>query len=138
MIAKKLTYSAVQATRRGFTLLELLVVVAIIVVLAGVGGYYFFPRLEESKEKTAKVQVRGALNDAVGSYYLDNGNYPPSLAALTQPGPNGQKPYLEPDAVLSPWGTEYLYDANGSQNGGNKPDIWIVSPSGKTIGNWSK
>jgi general secretion pathway protein G len=138
MIAKKLTNTAIRATRPGFTLMEMLVVVAIIVVLAGVGGYYLLPRVDEAKEKTAKVQVRGPLTDAVLTYYTNTGSYPPSLVSVTQPGPNGEKAILEPDAILSPWGTEYQYDPAGANNGGNKPDIWVQAPSGRIIGNWSK
>lgn len=42
------------------------------------------------------------------------------------------------EALQDPWGRPYLYDRDGKNNGGNKPDIWVVDPAdGKTlIGNW--
>lgn len=122
--------------RSGFTLLEILVVVAIIVVLAGVGGMIMLPQVDEAKKKTALSNVRGALTNAAQGYKLSNGNYPDSLAALTQPQPNGGPPLLEPDAVVDPWTKPYQYDPNGPRNGGNKPDIWTQSPKGEIIGNW--
>src|SRR5947199_297957 len=109
--------------RRGFTLMEILVVAAIIVVLAGLGGYYLMPRVDEAKEKTALSQVKGPLTNACQTYKLNNpqGDYPPSLEALTEQQPNGGKPLLEPDAVLDPWGQPYGYDPSGQHNNGLKP-----------------
>ncbi len=122
--------------RSAFTLLEILVVVAIIVVLAGVGGMVMLPQLERSKKNTALSQVRGTLSTAVQTYYLNEGRYPDSLQALTQPTPSGGKALLEPDAINDPWQHPYQYDPSGSRNSGNKPDIWTQAPDGKIIGNW--
>lgn len=123
------------AARAAFTLLEILVVVAIIVVLAGIGGYYLMPRVDEAKEKTARVQVKGALTSAADTYKLNNGDWPPSLEALAQPQPNGGAPILDPDALRDPFGQPYGYDPSGNRNGGIRPDIWCNRPSGQ-IGNW--
>jgi general secretion pathway protein G len=125
------------AVRTGFTLMEMLVVVAIIVVLAGIGGYYLLPRVDESKEKAARAQLKGTLTTAVETYKLNNGDYPPNLEALTQQQPNGGKPILEPDALRDPWGQAYGYDPAGPHNGGMRADIWCNRPNGQ-IGNWSQ
>jgi general secretion pathway protein G len=138
MITRKLTKSSVRSTRRGFTLLEILVVAAIIVVLAGVGGYYLLPQVDVAKEKVAKAQVLGDLTNAVQTYKLDTGSYPASLEALTVARENGDPPLLKHDAIISPFGTMYDYNPAGPNNGGMQPDISCTTPSGKVIGNWSK
>ncbi len=124
--------------RSAFTLLEILVVVAIIVVLAGVGGMYLLPQLERSKENAALSQVKGTLNTAVQTFYMQESRYPNSLEELCQPTQSGGKALLEPDAILDPWKKPYQYDPSGGHNGGNKPDIWTISPSGKQLGNWKQ
>jgi general secretion pathway protein G len=132
------TRNARQRRRRdAFTLMELLVVVAILVVLAGVGGYYYIKHLDEAKVSTAKLQVQ-ELTKAVEAYYVKNNAYPTNLSALTEKEQDGSRPYLEPDALKTPWGTSYQYDASGPNNGGNKPDIWAEGPGGVKIGNWSQ
>jgi general secretion pathway protein G len=118
-------------------LVEVLIVVAILVVLAGVGGLTLMKFLEESKEKTAQVNIQ-TLEKAAKIYQTNNGGEPPpSLAVLAQPGADGGLPYLEnSDVLYDPWNSPFQYDPNGSRNNGIKPDIWTVSPRGKTIGNW--
>ncbi len=122
--------------RTAFTLMEMLVVVAILVVLAGVGGYYYLQHLDEAKVSAAKLQVK-VLTQAAEAYYTKTGEWPPSLATLTQRSEDGGRPLLDPDALVTPWKTAYGYDANGQQNGGNKPDIWADIPKGGRVGNWS-
>src|SRR5437764_9035184 len=122
MVAKNLNKTSVRTTRRGFTLLEILVVAAIIVVLAGVGGYYLLPQVDVAKERVAKAQVMGDLTTAVQSYKLNTGNYPQTLQELTVTGQNGDPPLLKPDAIISPFGQVYDYNPAGPNNGGMQPD----------------
>lgn len=122
--------------RGGFTLMEMMVVVAILVVLAGIGGYYYSKSLDDAKASAAKVQCK-VLSDAVEAYKIKNGDYPASLQALTQPEPDGSRASLDPDALRTPWGGQYMYDPSGPNNGGNKPDIWAETRQGQRIGNWS-
>jgi general secretion pathway protein G len=122
-------------TRRGFTLMEMLVVVAIIVMLAGIGGYYYIKQLDAAKVSTVKAQSK-VLTEAAESYYINHGTYPPSLAALLQQTEQGG-PYLKSqDALIDPWQRPYQYNAAGPNNGGRQPDIWADTPQGQ-VGNWS-
>jgi general secretion pathway protein G len=139
MIIRKIRTTQKQAAalaRAGFTLLEILIVVAIIVVLAGVGTFYLLPLLQGSKDDVALAQTK-TITEAWGIYEKNNGA-PPNLQALTQRQPNGAKAILEPDAIIDPWGKAFQFDASGPMNGGNKVDIWTVSPEGKKLGNWSR
>ncbi len=122
--------------RKGFTLMEILVVVAIIVVLAGVGVAYLLPKVDEAREGVAKSNLR-TVTDACKQYWLSNGsNWPPSLDALAMQQPNGAPPLLPPDALLDPWQHPWIYDPSGANNQGMQPDISCNTPQGKVIGNW--
>jgi general secretion pathway protein G len=125
-----------RTSRRAFTLLEVLVVVAIIVMLAGVGGYYLLQRYEDSKVSRAKIDCEG-LSGQVETFKLNNGSYPQSIEALTQPQPTGGSALVPPDKVRDPWGKPYQIDPNGQHNGGNKADVFTTTPKGVTVGNWS-
>ena len=67
--------------RRGFTLLELLVVMAIIAVLLTLAVPRYFGSMDRSKEAVLKEDLF-QLRDAIGKYYGDKGKYPESLEAL--------------------------------------------------------
>src|SRR5262245_24972404 len=113
--------SVARRNRAGFTLMEVLVVVAILVILAGVGSVAVFGYLEESKAKTARIQIK-TLEDAVSNYKLNHGDFPASLEILTR-SEDGRPATLEANQVMDPWGREYGYEpANLSATG--KPLIY--------------
>jgi len=122
------------ATRSAFTLLEVLIVVAILVVLAGVSSVYVFRYLEDAKVNRCKADVK-TLTTAAQAFQVQYQVPPDSLQSLLTP-PAG-RPYLESaENIIDPWGKPYQYNAQGTQNGGLKPDIWTTTPDGQTIGNW--
>jgi prepilin-type N-terminal cleavage/methylation domain-containing protein len=69
------------AARRGFTLLELLVVVTIIGLLAAYVGPKYFSQLGKSEQGVAKAQVE-AFARALDTYRLDVGHYPTTEEGL--------------------------------------------------------
>jgi len=128
--------SSRQALRRAFTLMEILIVVAIIVILAGLGGFYLLPQLNKSKEGAAKAKAM-TLDTAIQTYVKNNSRAPASVADLTVQDPeNDNKPYVADDAILDPWGQQYVIDPAGPRNKGAKPDVYTTSPEGKIIGNF--
>jgi general secretion pathway protein G len=122
--------------RSGFTLMEILIVVAIIVVLAGVGTFYLMPMLSESKEQVAYTQAK-TISEACQMFEVKHKQRPGSARDLVQ-AVNGKAPILELDAILDPWGKEFVVDPSGPKNGGLRPDVYTTSPEGKVIGNWSR
>jgi general secretion pathway protein G len=116
------------ARRLAFTLMEVLVVVAILVILAGVGGVMYMRYLDEAKVSKAKIDIK-ALADVVETYYLKNNEYPASLVILTQPQ-DGERAYLEPQAIMDPWSHEYMIEPNTVNPATGKPLIYSNGPGG--------
>src|SRR5437867_223568 len=89
---------------------------------------------EQTKESTAKADAAKAqitiLGKAVDAYRLKYAEFPANLKALVE------KKLVLPDAIIDPWGKEFQYDVAGKRNDGKTPDIWAVTPSKVTIGNW--
>jgi general secretion pathway protein G len=106
-------------TRRGFTLIEVLVVVAILGILAAIVVPRIMDRPDEAKRVAAKADI-GAIMQSLKMYRLDNGGYPTTdqgLIALVQkpttnPVPPNWRPYLE-RVPKDPWGTDYQYLSPG-------------------------
>lgn len=105
--------------RRGFTLLELLVVMVIIGLLAGFVGPRLFAQIGKSQTQVARAQI-DALQKALDQYRLDTGHYPDTtqgLAALVlRPAdePHWSGPYLAKAVPVDPWGRPYLYQQPGA------------------------
>jgi general secretion pathway protein G len=122
--------------RRGFTLLELLVVMVIIGLLVGYVAPNYFGAVGKSEVKAARAQL-DALQKSLVAYHLDVGAYPPSdpgLAALVTK-PAGASawagPYLSKAVPLDPWGHAYVYRYPGRKG---EFDLFSYGRDGKPGG----
>ena len=108
------------STKKGFTLVEVLLVVVIIGVLAGMLVVRLSGRSQEAKITRAQADIRGTLSLALDLFEQDLGRYPTveeGLRALViDPGiPGWKRSYLKGDLKPDPWGTDYIY-ANDSDD----------------------
>jgi general secretion pathway protein G len=104
--------------RRGFTLMEILLVLAILVILGALVGVGYQRIRENALIDAAKAQI-ATLEDAVKVYQVEVGRYPSmdaGLDALFNPpsdAPAGKwrGPYLEGTQLpLDPWSNPYNYE----------------------------
>ena len=70
-----------RARRRGFTLVELMVVMAIVALLLAIALPRYFGHLEKARE-TVLRQDLATMRDAIDKYHGDRGRYPDSLQEL--------------------------------------------------------
>ncbi|HKV69635.1 MAG TPA: type II secretion system major pseudopilin GspG [Gemmatimonadales bacterium] len=112
------------STRRGFTLIEMLVVIVVIAILAGLVGPMVFQNVGDAKVSAAKAQLE-LFGLALDQYRLDNDYYPSTAQGLealrTQPtgdpaARNWRGPYLKKLVPLDPWGRPYLYKSPGDSS----------------------
>jgi len=116
-------------SRRGLTLIEILVVVTILGLIAGIVGITVAGQLEEAKIDTAKVQIKN-MSDALELYKVKLNRYPSTaegLQILTSP-PEGRKPFME-TIPEDPFGSDYLYISPGTHNP-SKFDLYSKGPDG--------
>lgn len=69
--------------RKGFTLIELVVVLAIIALLLSLATPRYFHSIDKSKESVLKANL-AATREALDKYYGDAGKYPDTLEMLVE------------------------------------------------------
>ena len=69
--------------RRGFTLVELLVVMAIIATLLTIAVPRYFRSLQRSREAVLQQDLT-TLRESIDKFYGDTGKYPQTLAVLVE------------------------------------------------------
>ena len=111
--------SSVLGSRRGFTLLEMLVVILIIGMLTGIVGPRLLGQMAKSEATTAKAQL-ASLDKALQAFRMDMGRYPTTEEGLNSliSAPAGDMrwkgPYLTVGVPPDPWGKPYRYAYPGS------------------------
>lgn len=132
--------------KRGFTLIEVMLVVVIISILVTVVLPRLTGRTEQARISAARLQIE-TIGMALDSFELDNGRYPTTsegLQALRTNAGSSKKwngPYLKKDIAQDPWGNNYAYVCPGTHN--SDYDLYSNGPDGAEgggddIANWTE
>ena len=107
--------------RRGFTLIEIMIVIIILGLLASLVIPNIIGQSEEAKKKLACIQMK-SLKNALDNFKVQEGNYPSTQegleALLKNPDPQKYPNYPTGGFLGSkklpkdPWGGKYIYINN--------------------------
>jgi prepilin-type N-terminal cleavage/methylation domain-containing protein len=117
--------------RRGFSLIELLIVIAIILILAMIAVPKVNQQLMSARE-TAAIQEIKTIHQAETQYYSTFGRYAASLTELGPPASGAASPAaadLIPKSLADGKNGGYLYAVSGSNTG------YSVTANPETFGN---
>src|SRR5215469_5709252 len=108
-----------QPNRKGFTLMELLIVIAIILVIAAIAVPQMNKQLMSAHEMAAIRQIT-TIHQAETQYYSQFGDYATSLAQLGppasgSPGPNAAE--IIPKGLAHPKASGHVFPVAGTPTG---------------------
>jgi general secretion pathway protein G len=112
--------------KKGFTLIELMLVVIIIGVLVSMVVPRLVGRSEEARVAAARADINANISVALDLYELDTGKYPEALTDLLSKTGAGKGPYLKKEPV-DPWGRSYTYKFPGEHG---DYDLYSYGPDG--------
>ena len=107
--------SVSQASQRGFSLIEIIVVVVLIGGIVAFAASRILGGGDRAKVRLAESQVQ-TIAEKVEQYRMDTGELPPNLQALvTQSGnaPGWLGPYAKDGELLDPWKNALQYQVPG-------------------------
>ena len=123
--------------RRGFTLMEVLLVLAILVILGSLVVANFSGIFAKSKINATRAQI-SAFETQLDIYQLDIGSYPSNQqglqalrvapADLPDPSKWGPEPYAKKEIPPDPWGNAYGYELITP----NQYRVFSAGPDGQT------
>ncbi len=129
-----------RGNRRGFTLMEVLLVLVILVILGSMAGVFIQKAQKNAMVDAARTQIR-LFEGPLDMYQMHMNKYPATqegLAVLrTGPssttsnnntsGPQWKGPYLQKAIPKDPWGNDYQYELLQSAD---QYRIWSWGPDG--------
>lgn len=139
-------------SRRGFTLIEVMIAIAIVVALVGIVAVNVVGSRKQAKGGMAAIEI-GAIKNALEQFNLAFDRYPTDdegLAALwskealqTEDEADGEKwrKFLKDPALKDQWGNPWNYRAESEH--GDDYDLWSNGPDGEEgtaddVVSWSK
>ncbi len=114
--------------RKGFTLIEIMIVILILGLIASLVVPNIIGQGEKAKEKLVCIQMK-SLKNALDNFKIEEGTYPTTKeglkALIKNPDPKKyqnypKKGFLSGDLPKDPWGGNYIYV-------NNKGEIDIIS-----------
>ena len=136
-------------SRKGFTLLEILLVVGLLALLAAFAIPALVGQGEQAKKDIARSAIgpNGSISQAIDLYKFNTGQFPEELKDLMEKPSDDDVaekwtgPYLKDEQGLEdPWGKPFVYQFPGDHNEG-KYDLYSLGPNGidgdeDDINNW--
>ncbi|MCB9853630.1 MAG: type II secretion system major pseudopilin GspG [Phycisphaerales bacterium] len=136
-------------SRKGFTLLEILLVVGLLALLAAFAIPALISQSENAKKDMARAAIgpNGSITQAIDLYKFNTGQYPEELKDLMEKPSDDEiaekwtGPYLnDAQGLVDPWTHPFVYRFPGDHNEG-KFDLYSLGPNGidgdeDDINNW--
>jgi general secretion pathway protein G len=123
-----------KSKKRGFTLIELMLVLVILSILAAIVVPKFTGRREQAQLSAAQTQI-SAFKTALNMFETDTGSFPRGRGGLqdlmVQPrdAQGWHGPYLEDRGIQNdPWGHPYVYECPGKHG---PYDLYSLGPDGR-------
>lgn len=118
-----------RAPGAGFTLIELITVVALVAILAAIALPNYRVAIIQSKEAVLKENLF-RLRDLIDQYYVDKGQYPPSIETLVEEGYLRKLPE-DPFTTTTDWTP--VYSEPDPDRPGEPPGVYDVKSSSELV-----